>query len=38
MAEASALVVTEGGREMVAFLGVPADERLPDEDLLDLPD
>jgi hypothetical protein len=38
MAEASAPIVAEGGRGMVAFLGVPADERLLDEDLVNLPD
>jgi hypothetical protein len=38
MAEASAAIVAEGGRGMVAFLGVPADERLLDEDLVNLPD
>jgi hypothetical protein len=38
MAEESAPIVAEGGRELVAFLGVPADKRLLDEDLANLPD
>jgi hypothetical protein len=36
MAESSALIVAHGGREMVAFLGVPADDRLLDADLTNL--
>jgi hypothetical protein len=36
MPEASAPVVAEDGREMVAFLGVPADKRLLGEVLLNL--
>ena len=38
MAESSAPIVAHGGREMVAFLGVRADERLLDADLVNLPD
>jgi len=38
MAEASAPIAAQGGRGMVEFLGVPADERLLDEDLVNLPD
>jgi len=37
MAESSTLIVAHGGREMAAFLGVPADERLLDADLTNLP-
>ena len=38
MAEAGAPIVPEGGGEIFAFLGVPADKWLLDEDPLNLPD
>ena len=38
MAEASAPIVAERGREIVAFLGVRADKRLLDADVVNLPD